>query len=75
MAGCKRGASDSGEKVESGEGKVKELAETTPSICSIDDCTMAERAFSSAKASRGVEWDIVDERRTFLWLRDLYCQY
>jgi hypothetical protein len=39
--------------VESGEGKVKELAVTTSSICSIEDCMMLERAFSSAKASCG----------------------
>jgi hypothetical protein len=49
MAGCMRGASDSRVNVEFGEGKVKELAETTASICSTDDCMMLTRAFSSAR--------------------------
>lgn len=37
IAGCLCGASDSGLNVESGEGNMKELAETTTSICSIED--------------------------------------
>jgi hypothetical protein len=48
-----RGASDSGLKVESGDGKVKELAVVTCSICSIEDCMMFARAFNSAIASCG----------------------
>jgi hypothetical protein len=51
MAGCMRGASDSGLNVESGDGKVKELAVVTSSICSIEDCMILARAFNSAKAS------------------------
>ena len=51
MSGCIRGASDSRVNVEFGEGKVKEFAETTVSICLIDDCMMSARAFNSAKAS------------------------
>jgi hypothetical protein len=46
-----RGASDSGLNVESGDGKVKELAVVTCSICSIEDCMIFPRAFNSAKAS------------------------
>ena len=53
MAGCIRGASDSGLKVESGDGKMKELAVTTCSICSIEVCMMFARAFNSAKVSWG----------------------
>ena len=53
MAGCMRGASDSGLKVESGDGKVKELAAVTSSICSIEDCMMFARAFNSAIAFCG----------------------
>ena len=48
-----RGASDSGLKVESGDGKVKELAVVTSSICSIEDCMMFASAFNSAMASCG----------------------
>jgi hypothetical protein len=51
MAGCMRGSSVSKLKVESGEGKVKELPVTAVSICSIDDCMILARAFISAKAS------------------------
>ena len=51
MAGCMRGASDSKLNCDSGEGKVKELAVTTASICSTDDCMRLARAFNSAKAS------------------------
>jgi hypothetical protein len=51
MVGCMRGASDSMLNVESGEGKVKELAVTTASICSMEDCIILARAFNSAKAS------------------------
>jgi hypothetical protein len=51
MAGCMRGASVSRLNVESGEGKVKELAVTAASICSTDDCMILARAFDSAKAS------------------------
>lgn len=54
IAGCMRGASDSRPNVESGEGKEKELAETTASICSTDDCMMLTRAFNSAKVSGSV---------------------
>jgi hypothetical protein len=53
MAGCMRGASDSGLNVESGDGKVKELAVVTSSICSIEDCMILTRAFNSAMASCG----------------------
>ena len=38
MAGCMRGASDSKLNCDFGEGKVKELAVTTASISSTDDC-------------------------------------
>lgn len=58
MEGCMRGASDSGLNVESGEGKVKELVETTASICSIDDCMILARVFSSVKAS----WDTLQRK-------------
>ena len=51
MAGCMRGASDSGSKGESGDGKLRELEVTTPSICSTDDCMILASAFSSANAS------------------------
>jgi hypothetical protein len=51
MAGCMRGASVSRLNVESGEGKVKELAVTVASICSTDDCMILARAFNSAKVS------------------------
>ena len=51
IAGCMRGASDSGLKFESGDGKMKELAVTTSSICSIEVCMMLARAFNSAKVS------------------------
>ena len=51
MAGCMRGASDSKVKVDSGEGKLNELAVMTASICSTDDCMMLARVFNSAKAS------------------------
>lgn len=54
MAGCMSGASDSKLNVEFEEGKVKELADTTASICSIEDCMMLARAFNSAKASGSV---------------------
>jgi hypothetical protein len=50
-AGCLSGASDSGLNVESGDGKMKELADTTASICSIEDWIMLPRAFNSAKES------------------------
>jgi hypothetical protein len=50
MAECMRGASDSGLNVESGDGKMKELAAVTSSICSIEDCMMLPRAFNSAIA-------------------------
>ena len=53
MAGCMRGASVSGLKVESGDGKVKEFSVVTSSICSIEDCMMFARAFNSAIASCG----------------------
>jgi hypothetical protein len=46
-----RGASDSKLNGDSGEGKVNELAVTTASICSTDDCIILARVFSSAKAS------------------------
>ena len=45
------GASDSGLNVESEDGKIKELADTTASICSIEDWMMLPRAFNSAKPS------------------------
>ena len=48
-----RGASDSGLKVESGDGKTKELAAVTSLICSIEDCMMLARASNSAIAFRG----------------------
>ena len=48
-----RGASDSGLKVKSGDGKVKNLAVVTSSICSIEDCMMFASAFNSAMASCG----------------------
>jgi hypothetical protein len=51
MAGCMRGASDSRLNGESGEGKAKELAAVTASICSTEDCIMLARVFNSAKAS------------------------
>jgi hypothetical protein len=51
MAGCMRGASVSRLNVESGEGKVNELAVTAASICSTDDCMILARAFNSAKVS------------------------
>ena len=51
MAGCMRGASDSKVKVDSGEGKLNELAVTTASICSTDDCMMLARVFNSTNAS------------------------
>jgi hypothetical protein len=53
MAGCMRGASVSRLKVESGDGKVKQLAVVTCSICSIEDCIMLARAFNSAMAFCG----------------------
>ena len=51
MAGCMRGASDSKVKVDSGEGKSNELAVTTASICSTDDCMMLTRDFNCTKPS------------------------
>jgi hypothetical protein len=51
MAGCMRDASDSRLKVDSGEGKLNELAVMSASICWIDDCIMLARFFNSAKAS------------------------
>jgi hypothetical protein len=51
MAGCMRGSSVSKLNVESGEGKVKELAVTVASICSTDDCIILARAFNWAKVS------------------------
>ena len=51
MSGCMRGPSDSRVKVDSAEGKVKELAPTTDSICATDVCMMLARDFNSAKAS------------------------
>ena len=51
MAGCMRGASDSKLNGDSGEGKVNELAVTTASICSTDDCIILARVFNSTKAS------------------------
>jgi hypothetical protein len=53
MAGCMRGASDSGVNVESGDGKVKKLVVVTSSICSIEYCMMLARAFNSEMASCG----------------------
>jgi len=50
MSGCMRGASDSRLNGAFGEGKLKELAATAVSSCSIDDCMMLLRAFNSAKA-------------------------
>jgi hypothetical protein len=58
MEGCMRGASDSRLNVESGEGKVKELAETTTSICSTDNCMILARFFNSVKAS----WDTLQRK-------------
>lgn len=58
MEGCMRGASDSRLNVESGEGKVKELAETTASICSTDNCMILARFFNSVKAS----WDTLQRK-------------
>lgn len=60
MPGCMRGASDSRLYGDSGEGKVKELAVTTCSICSIDDCMMLARLFNSTKAS----WEVLCDRVT-----------
>jgi hypothetical protein len=51
MAGCMRGASDSRLKVDSGEGKLNELAVTRASICSTDDCIMSARLFNFTKVS------------------------
>ena len=51
MAGCMRDASESRPNVESGDSKVKELAVTTSSIWSIEDCIISARAFNSAKVS------------------------
>jgi len=51
MSGCMRGASDSNVNDEPEDGRTKELAVTTTSICSIDDCMMLARAFNSANAS------------------------
>ena len=51
MAGCMRGASDSGLKMDSGDGKLKELVVMTASICSTDDCMMLARDFNCTKAS------------------------
>jgi len=51
LAGCMRGASVSKLNVESGEVKVKQLAITAPSICSVDACMILAKAFNSAKAS------------------------
>jgi len=51
MSGCMRGASDSKVNDEPAEGRTKELAVTTASICSIDDCMMLARAFNSSNAS------------------------
>ena len=51
MSGCMRGPSDSKVNVDSEEGRVKELAVATASICAIDDCMMLARDFNSAKAS------------------------
>jgi hypothetical protein len=53
MAGCMRGASDARLKVDSGEGKLSELAVMAASICSTDDCIMLARLFNSVKASLG----------------------
>ena len=53
IAGSMRGASDSGVKDESGDGKVKELAVVTSSICSIEDCMMFASAFNSVMVSCG----------------------
>ena len=51
MARCMRGASDSRLKVDSGEGKLSDLAVMSASICWIEDCIMLARFFNSAKAS------------------------
>lgn len=53
MEGCMRGVSDSRVNIEFGEGKVKELAVTSASICSTDDSMMLARAFISATVSCG----------------------
>jgi hypothetical protein len=53
MAGCMRGASDSGLNVESGGGKTKQLTAVTSLICSIEDCMMLARASNSAIAFCG----------------------
>jgi hypothetical protein len=58
MPGCMRGASDSKLYGDSGEGKLKELAVTTCSICSTDDCMMLARLFNSIKAS----WELLCKR-------------
>src|SRR5712691_3499230 len=55
IPGCMRGASDSRLYGDSGEGKLKELAVTTCSICSIDDCMMLARLFNSTNPS----WEIL----------------
>jgi len=46
-----RGASESGLNGTSDEGKVKELAATVASICSIEDCMMLLKALNSDKTS------------------------
>ena len=51
IAGCMRGASDSRLNVESGDGKVNELAVMTSSICWIEDCMILARAFNSERGS------------------------
>ena len=51
IEGCMRGASDSRLNVESGDGKVNELAVMTSSICWIEDCMMLARAFNSERGS------------------------
>jgi hypothetical protein len=51
IAGSMRGASDSRLNGSSGEGKLKELAVTTPSICSTDNCMILARAFNSVSVS------------------------
>jgi hypothetical protein len=53
MAGYMRRASVSGTKVESGDGKVKESAVVTSSICTIEDWMMFVRAFNAGMASCG----------------------
>jgi hypothetical protein len=60
IAGSMRGASDSRLNGLSGEGKLKELAVTTSSICFTDDCIMLARAFNSANVSReSLQWRIL----------------